>query len=667
MIDNHLRVIDFSAAVQSQPLNFDYNVIKGWVDRERLRIGGYGLCEGFDLTYDYKYGVDIGEGCLINHRGEEVMTPQYHIQFDPPPYETITETLTVQDEGILNLKFAPYSPSAKGLITINTATTTQYDQSELQVLEPSTTVHAAGIIGVDGRKLTVSSRMAGQKVDVKYYYCNDRIDAIMIDEDANFSYEQGINSESPSVANINLNGRFLIAFAHWIIKDTIDVEFIIDERTYRRIYVDHYNRLYLNGKLYKEPKFIYFSEPENPEENDVWYDYKSNTLNVWSNQSGVWGWRIINDFTNVPLRTVRLWIPQTDDEKKAGKKPTRYQFPADSQTFLFDDSETNLRYIPGINSIEVIIDQQVVMNDQYTEIVQQGSKPYLSSGIGFKLNQPLDRDTVVECIVHHTVKNAPLKNVFQRAAIFVDENFQTFTTDNKNQIFWTELPYVVNADQLEVFVDGARLNKGTEFQEMMNATTKASDTDKDKTTKCFKVTKTLKANQVVSYKISRYVWSYDQLNVMMEEIEKKADNGLTKCTDLQNQITTMSKNTTDILNSLKTRLDQVEAKVKDMSKYRTMDTKITLNDLTADLKNSLIRSRAQYTYNASNIDNTIPDCKNTDYISIFCANPQDGVTPLIENKEYTMSYSNNQGIINLDASWMSPDNTLYVNVIRIGR
>ena len=62
MIDNHLRVIDFSAAVQSQPLNFDYNVIKGWVDRERLRIGGYGLCEGFDLTYDYKYGVDIGEG-----------------------------------------------------------------------------------------------------------------------------------------------------------------------------------------------------------------------------------------------------------------------------------------------------------------------------------------------------------------------------------------------------------------------------------------------------------------------------------------------------------------------------------------------------------------------------------------------------------------------------
>lgn len=665
MIDNHLKIIDFSEAIRQAPLNFNYQVIKGWVDRERLRLGGYGLCEGFDLSYDGNFGVTIGEGCLINHYGEEVMTPEYKIVFDAPPYETITETVTVGEEGKIILKYAPYSPSLQGLIVLNAEHSQDYEQDELQILEPASSVIAAYPIRIDGKTVTVSDRLVGQNVDIKYFYCDDRIDAIMIDEEAVFYYEQGINATSPSAADIDLKGRFLIAFVHWIISETIDVEFIIDDRTYRRVYVDHYNRLYLNGKFYKESKFIYFVEPENPEENDVWYDIDNNVLCVWEKTGGVWGWRIMNDFTNVPLRSFRAWIPQTEEEKATGKSITRKNFPADAQTFLFDEDETNLRYIPGTNAIEIIIDQQLVMSDQFTEIIQPGTKEYLSSGIGFKLNEPLDRETVVQCIIHHTVKNAPLKNVFQRAAIFIDENFHAYSGTNTEQIFQTELPYVIGADQLEVFIDGSRLNK-EDFSEMTNSRNIATSSDNDKTTLYFKVKKSLQEGQIVTYKISRYVWSYDQLNSMMEEIESKANQGISDCEKLQMEITNLSGNMNDVLDSLKQRLDKAEARLKELEDVRTSDKKIEMNDLDADVRSSLVRSQGQYMFNASNTDNEIPDCTEKDCVFIICLNP-DEVVPLIPGQDYTLSYENDQAAIDLESEWMSPDNNLFVNVIRIGR
>lgn len=117
------------------------------------------------------------------------MTPEYKIVFDAPPYETITETVTVGEEGKIILKYAPYSPSLQGLIVLNAEHSQDYEQDELQILEPASSVIAAYPIRIDGKTVTVSDRLVGQNVDIKYFYCDDRIDAIMIDEEAVFYYE----------------------------------------------------------------------------------------------------------------------------------------------------------------------------------------------------------------------------------------------------------------------------------------------------------------------------------------------------------------------------------------------------------------------------------------------------------------------------------------------
>ncbi len=653
MIENKLKVIDFSAALRSEPLNYNFDIVKGWVDRERLRTGGYGLVEGFDISYAGNYFVDIGEGILIDMAGEEIIVPPTRLQFAPPMYERITERVQVSEDGEILLKYTPYSPSAEGLIFVNAFRATNYKPEELVIKEPSGTLGNLKAINVDGRKIGVTTRAAGLIVEVEYCYCNDRVDAIMINEKAQYSTEFGINAESPSAANVNLKQRFLIAFAHWIVGETIDVEFIVDDRTYRKVYVDRLNRLFLNGKIYQEPRFIYFVEPEAPEENDIWYDYKSNTLNIWSRTNGVWGWRIMNDFTNVPLRTVKMW---TIDE-----------FPEDGQTFLFDENETDLRFIPNTNAIEITIDQQTVMADQFTEVVQAGTKPYLSSGIGFKLIEPLDRPTVVQCIVHHIVKNAPLKNVFQRAAIFTAENFFPYNAaTNPGKVFVTDLPYAIKASQLEVFIDGRRLIRDLDFAEMVDGEKNASDSDKDVTTKYFRIMCPIKDGQQVSYKISRYVWSYDQLNEMMNEIEQKADKALKDLTTLNDKVDTMSDNIGKVLDSLKERLDTAESKLESLKDYRKTADKIKVGDLADDLRKGIVKSRAQMIFNASNMDNTITDCKKEDYVHVVCVN-NEGITPLNEDSEYSLVYVDEGAILDLESEWMSPDNTLYVNVIRIGR
>lgn len=655
MIDNHLKIIDFSAALKSEPLNFNYDVIKGWVDRERLRTGGYGLVEGFDLTYDGKLGVDISEGILINKSGEEVIVASKHFDFDPPPYEIITERVKVDSDGYATLKFKPYSPSLMRTIAKNSNETVNYSDDEISAEDTEGLYGRISIITIDGNKIGVTTHAADLTLSVTYYYANDRIDAIMIDADATWSVEQGINSETPSVANINLGPRFLIAFAHWMVDETISVEFIVDERTYRKVYVDKLNRLYLNGKLYQEPKFIYFVEPEKPEENDIWYDHSSNTLNIWSSKDGTYGWHIINDFTNVPLRSVKTWTPDN--------------FPEDMQTFMFGDDEMNYRYIPNTAALDIIIDQQLVMSDQFTEVIQEGAKPYLSSGIGFKLNQPLDRKTVVECIVHHTVKNEPLKNVFQRAAIFTNENYHMHSASNTNKVFTTDLPYVIGADQLEVFVNGARINRSKDFVEMVSAAQEASTDDKDTTTTYFKVLCDLSAGATVTYKISRYVWSYDQLNQMLEEIEQKADDATALAKQVQTQLTTLTSNMATEIEAIKNRLNIAETSIATLPQYRKKTKQITLSDLASEVTAKLVQNSQIVKFNASDITgNKVSDYKTSDYIIVICETEEDGAKYLVKENDYTISDDGSgNAIINLEADWMSPDYTIYVQILRVGR
>ena len=651
MIDNKLKVIDFSSAIKSAPFNRNYEVIHGWMTRERLRTSGYGLVEGFDMTYDNNFNIDISEGILIDTQGEEIIVPETTLACGEPSYESLkAENVIVADDGSITLPNTPYSPSWHKLIRKDTSHVVTIDETELRVRQGDDRVP---IVSVEENKIFVSDRFAGQAVTVSYKYSADRVDAILIDEKGQYTREIGINAKSASIADYVQGTMFLIGFAHWFVKESgVSVEFYVDERTYRKVYVDGLNRLYLNGKLYKEAKWVYFEEPKVPEENDLWYDWHTNALSIWSQHAGIYGWRVINDFTNIPLRTIKMWTPD--------------MCPLDLQTFLFREDETNLRYLPNTNALEIIIDQQEVMADQFEEVLSPGERPYLTAGIGFKLKAPLDHPTVVECIIHHTVKNGPLKSVFQRAAIFTTENFYSYSSDNADRVFETDLAYVIDGSQLEVFVDGRRLNIN-EYSEMKDKTHVATEKEKNDTSKFFRVNIPLHDGQTVTYKISRYVWNYNQLNQMMEEIEQKAVKALDLYTELKDRYETMEKNFESRLTHYEQNLDELTEKLKAIELYsRNKDEKIDFQDVTDDIKKSLVKSIQHFEYNASLVDSAIYDCDETDYVELCCQN-RDGSWQLQEGKQYHLEYQNGNAIIKLEPEWMSPDNTIFVHVIRIGR
>lgn len=650
MVDNTLKVIDFSSAIKSAPFNQNYELIHQWMKRERLRTSGYGLVEGFNMTYDGKFDIHISEGILIDHDGEEIIVPEALLACGEPTFERMRkEDVVVAADGSIELPNTPYSPGMHKLIRKDSSHVITIDETELKVRREDDRIP---IVAVEGNKVFVSDQFAGQTVSVDYCYSADRVDAILVDEQGKYTREIGINAKSASIADYVQETKFLIGFAHWHIRDAVTVDFYMDERTYRKVYVDKMNRLYLNGKLYKEAKWIYFEEPKNPEENDIWYDYQTNSLSVWSQHAGIYGWRVINDFTTVPVRSVRMW--------------TEEMCPVDLQTFTFRDDETDLRFLPNTNALEITIDQQVVMADQFEEVVLPSTKQYLAQGIGFKLKAPLDRPAVVQCTINHMVKNGPLKNVFQRAAIFTTENFYSYSTDNRHQIFETDLPYVIGASQLEVFVDGKRLNRA-DFAEMKDKTHAITEKDNGDTSKFFSVLAPLKDGQTVTYKISRYVWSYDQLNQMMEEIEKKAEDAIKISEELKQRYEVMTKNFEDKLRHYEENLSEFTEKLRAIEQSsRNKGEKIELSDLSDDVKHSLVKSLQRYEYNASIVGGIIYDCGEDDYVEISCQN-RDGSFLLQKDKQYHLEYKNGNAIVNLEPEWMSPDNTIFASVIRIGR
>lgn len=653
MVANELKIIDFTSAVRSAPINYNFQIIKGWMERERLRTGGYGLVEGFDMTYTHDFVVHISEGILIDHNGDEIMVPALAENCGMPRYETVTEKVIVDNTGTITLTHKMYSPMRLGIIKYVPPTTQKRPTLDEVKIQDAITLEKISPLTIIDNKITVSDHWKGVAVMVTYHYCNDRIDAFLVDENGKYTREIGINSESPSAADVDLGKRFLIGFAHWIIGESISVEFIIDERTYRKVYVDKMNRLYLNGKLYTDPKWIYFVEPENPQPNDVWYDYKTNTLNVYVYDNGEYHWLTMNDMSCVPVREVKMW--------------TEKNMPDDCQTFLFNDDELNYRFVPNTNALEIIIDQEVVMADQFTEIVQQGAKPYLSAGIGFKLIEPLDRKTVVQCIVHHSVKSGKLDGVFKRAAVFTSENFIIQTDANKNKIFHTDLPYVIGNGQLEVYQNGCRLIPKQDFIEMVNDTQIATAADKDKQTHTFKVTLSdsrLKSGDTIMYKISRFVWSYDQLDTMMKEIENKADTALKKENDINKRIDNLTTNTNSRIKDLDNKIANLTNTVKTMSNYRLKSQKITKSDLDSSVLNALVKNTEVFTFNAAAV-NVIKNVTQSDIIIAACINSNSSRI-LRKNIDYSLSFNGNNATLNVYSGFKSPNNTIYVTLIRLG-
>ena len=311
------------------------------------------------------------------------------------------------------------------------------------------------------------------------------------------------------------------------------------------------------------------------------------------------------------------------------------------------------------------------MADQYTEIVQPGAKSYLSAGIGFRLNEPLDRATVVQCTVNHNIKNGPLTNVFQRAAIFTYENSIIYSEANVNKLFECQLDYVTNSSQLEIFVNGHRLIRDIDFWELKSdGSTKTNDNEN---TTYFKIIRNLNAGDVVLYKISRYVWSYDQLNLMMQDIENTAKQALTTANENVVKIDNINTNVTYLENNINQRIEYLENQLNTLSSScRYKNDKITINDIDDTIKSKLVENFETVVFSAIETVTgaaTIPNLTDKDILYINYINGNI-TTKLIEgeNADYIVVHNktNNTAQIVLRPELIADSANIIIDILRIG-
>lgn len=657
MHDNELIDLNFAPGIKAADINHNFNTIHGWITRERLRIGGYGIVEGFDLSYSLKdFTITVSEGIIINDSGEEVIIPEKVFHVGPPEFVVEEEEITCPEDGILSLKYRPYSEQTFGYIEYIPPNKGEKPLENDISLKDKSSEMRVPIMQLINNKIYIDANFwNGKKIKIKYKRVDNRIDSIMLYKDGSYKYEKSIASTSPSHVDLgDYIHHFCIAVVYWNIDVNTTVEFFTNHRSLRKVYVDKNNNLYLNGELYVKPKFIYFVRPEDPQENDLWYDKETNILYIWREYEGEWGWVPINDFSTLAIRERKIFTPDN--------------FPEDNQTFMFDKDEVNLFYVPDTSALEIIIDNTPLMSDQFDEIVVKSDKDYLSNGIGFRLKDPLDRPTFVECIIHHSVRSKPVKETFQRAAIFIDENHVYYTNSNAEKIFITTAPYVIGEDQLEIFVDGKRLVKDVEFLEMADEHTDITDNNFEANRKrmshYYKIKTDLQEGQLIAYKISKHVWSYDHLDMMMHEIEQKANTALTKCNELRHDLTELNNNTVSQIQALEHDLQDFIKAFGSPEDYLKTDSPILESNLPQSIKNKLIVGQETHL-----IPSTEPivlnNIKMTDFITVtYISNTLN--RNLIKDTEYAITQEDKNIRISITDEFMSSDANIYIQILKIG-
>ena len=645
--------LDFAPGVRDTDINANFQLLHDWMTRERLRTAGWGIVEGFDLTYDLSnFTISVSEGVLVNLEGEELNVPRKDFYVGPPEQREVTESAQVGQNGVIVISEQPYSAIHHGYIDYNPpAANNRPDREELRITDALSGENIP-IVKVLGKNIYVSKTdWAGNQVKVHYFTAKNRIDSIMLKADGTYTYERSVDSTNPSHVDLaDYKNTFCIGVVYWTIDTSTHVRFYTDHRSYRMVYTNKKNELYLDGKRYKQAKFIYFEKPENPVPDDVWFDKDTNSLMVWEEYNGEFGWVLINDHSEVMVREHKIWSPK--------------ECPKDLQTFRFADDEMNLYYVPNTHALSIIIDNAPLMQDQFEEIVVESDKNYVSTGRGFRLKDALPEPKYVEVIVNHVVRQRPVRETFQRSAVFSSEDFAYMAASNKERIFQTKAPYVIGEDQLEVFVDGKRLLEGEEFRELTKDKLPTSAADKDKMTTWFQVISPLQTNQVVFHKITKHIWSYDQLDLLLKETEDAAKDAVRQCQILRADLTDTNGNIRQRFNEVQMHVDGIEGKLSILNQFIRKTDKIELSNLPKEIMSKLIGTSISITSPADALI-TLQGCTKQDYLQVFYISDNMNRI-LIKDKEYSLQTDGSNLKLSLSPQLVSVAAHLYVTGFKIG-
>jgi archaellum component FlaC len=690
----YLKSIDFSDGIRDDEVQHNFDAITEQVGRERLYTAGYGVAQGLEFKLDIPeekkwINLKLTEGTLIDRFGSEIYFKEQTIQEIKPPEIFLKEEIVqVTKEGFIYLSYIPYSNT--GLETVESSFIIEdakkvlapsyiFIKYGLSAFDYDNQAKSIAINDINGQRLTVDLKLANTLVKVKYAFSGERYDVVYINENDLVKVYTGLTSSSPSVSlpsklydpdktdEENKNSyKSIIGFVnidayHGVNKARGKATIVLkkDLRSVRNIYTDKENVLYICGIPFKSLQLIHMEQPEEMKENDLWYDKQYNKFKICKNNDGILDWVTINDPTYTPAYEVKLWAPQEN--------------PSDLQTFVFDD--INLNFYPGTNSLELLIDQTPLHCDQFSEIVSPLTNgEYVNTGIGFKLAAPLEKQSYVEVRVRQIVSKNPLPNRFQRSATFVDVGVDTYNADsNLNIMFTTSAPYRYGENQLEVFIEGKRLDINKDFQEGVDLT----DAQKVKgaVSNKFKITSTIANGNNISYKISSTVYSYDHIYKLVGDLEENIKDAATTVSDT---LTTINNFMSNVISQLETNTQKINSIQSDVNNMKNsinniQDDYISTNDTITEYnlptnmlvpkgkinKEYLITSGLR-SFNVT--DSIAPE----DFINVFNITVDGGNKIMKPEIDFSVVRELNTGKVMLNIlSGSIPDNsTIYINGIK---
>lgn len=667
-----LNELDFSPGIRASDINENFELLKRWIEEERLRVSGWGIVEGFELSKNLdNFTISVGEGILIDKNGAHLEIPskifdgfeldhEYGLR---PRATNIEETVTVSESGLVKLQYPIYSEdTTRPEFTYKIV---YYESgrlpSDLEIIDEDSKnpLTRNDVDTIAASEIKLMSGFAGKQITVKYKYANDRIDGIFINKaginDKNqpiYRYELGYGTDTPTCNT----DEYIIGYAYWHVDKQIDVEFITDDRSYRQVYVDKNGELYLMGKPYSGYRFIFFGTKEEvssrPLVNDLWYDVEENILKIWRKDldTDEFRWFPVNDLARFTRETKIYGIEDNPD---------------DLQTFIFEDSaDKNLVFVPNKNQLTVIIDQVVLMDDQIIELYNKEADKNAASGYGFKLVEPLDEPRVVEVRVEHSANTQNYtQDLFSKVASFVDEGIlNTLTSDLPAKFYRLPNKYETQKCELELWLNGKKLIKGTDFYEAKEAEDGSLNTVAARETSSVSsyvyIDLPITIDDTVTYRITRFMTTYSNFNSELEPIRKSIEENHefaeTHIEALEENLENLDAISTNNFNSIERDISSIQ------ESYRKISTKIVQSDLEEKLTAKIIHPIAHFTRNAYNPEPI--DGKLSDYISIIWVSGEER-KPLVYNLDYRISEDEGQLEIELSDLWESTSAKLYITRI----
>lgn len=418
---------------------------------------------------------------------------------------------------------------------------------------------------------------------------------------------------------------------------------------------------------------------------------------------GFMEWVTINDTSYIDLEERHIWTPEDMENQEIDCEH-------DKQHFFFHATDNKaMLFTPDSNALEVMINQIPLHNDQFKEItmidaiasedaeiikakmikyygyptefnMEDVHEDYENIGIGFKLNAPLDTNSYVEVRVKHRVNSNPISKRFQRSATFVAEGTETyrkFITDVhgnnifNDPVFKTNGIYRYDENQLEVFLNGRRLEKGIEWEEVKQKTRSL------KAVPCDSFYILPQANiqngDRISHRLTTNVYSYDHVeailnnfNIEIEEckqivedtkniIDKTKEDVDTKIEIVGGQIEQVQQITNN--------LDSTYMKKNDVLGKQNIDASILVGIMSSSFNHSISVTSSK-TYDISNI------CKDKDFILLFNLNDNNGNKILKrntgDNDDYMITTQGNSTTLTLLSPSIQEGHKLYLTGIKFG-